>query len=143
MVVVLIDTSAIVGYLDPDDALHSAAVEAIDGSLIGGARAAMSAVSWAELLHGAWLGHADEAHIRDFVADLSIAILPVDDVIAERAAMLQAAQRPPRRLRTPDALILATAEVREEIELVVGGDDRWPKVAGTSVDIWLLREDAE
>lgn len=145
MGVVLLDSSAVVAYLYGDDALHPAAVEAIESAVREGLFLAISAVTWAGLLHGANLGHREAQAVRDFVAEFGIAILPVDAGVAERAAELRAAyagsgrgkDRP--RLRTPDALILATASVEDEVAAVLCGDAKWTKVRGVNARAALLR----
>jgi predicted nucleic acid-binding protein len=105
--VALLDSSALIGYLDADDDLHASAVEAVEGLLRGGSTLAISAVSWAELLNGVHQGHHDQHIVRGFVDDSGVSILPVDAAVAERAAALQAqhaassARRDRRRLRPP------------------------------------------
>ena len=147
MALALVDSSAIVAYLVADDALHDGAVEAIESAMRGGNSLAMSAVSWAETLHGALLGYLPEAVLRSFVADFGIEILDVDAEIAEQAAALQKAYRdtsrrePRPKLRTPDALILGTSVVYAEIDTVIGGDAQWTKVPGVQAEIALLQAD--
>jgi len=142
--VALLDSSALIGYLDADDDLHADAVETIEGLVRGGFSLAISAVSWAELLNGVRQGHHDERVVRGFVSDLGVSILPVDTAVAERAAVLQAqyassgTRRERRRLRTPDALILATAAVSDDIEVVVCGDAKWSSVRGLGAEIGPL-----
>jgi hypothetical protein len=83
--------------------------------------------------------------VRGIVADLGISILAIDAAVAERAAFLQAqharsaSKRDTPRLRTPDALILTTASLSEQVDTVVCGDVKWLNVAGLSVDVELLR----
>jgi predicted nucleic acid-binding protein len=145
MGVALLDSSAVIGYLDRDDALHEAAVAAIETTVRAGAPLAISAVTLAELLHRAHLGHHDESAVRELIEDFGVNILPVDADVAERAAKLQAAcakaarRRGPRKLRTPDALILATACLYDDIDKVTAGDDGWRGVPGVTVDVELLR----
>jgi predicted nucleic acid-binding protein len=142
---VLLDSSAVVGFLQPDDTLHHAAFAAIGGSVRAGDYLAISAVTWTEILTGAALGHREEEIVRGFVADFAIAILPVDAAVAERAARIRGRHTEPaasgRRRSTvapPDALILATADTRPEIERVIGGDSRWTRVC-RSLDVAFLR----
>lgn len=136
MGVALLDTSAVVGFLDRADAFHRDAVIQIEELLRAGTRLAVSAITWAETLNGALQGHQTEEAVREFLEDFSIAVLPVDRAIAERAAALQAAhaaggsRRERRRLRTPDALILATAVVDDDIDVLVGADGQWAGVPG-------------
>ncbi len=146
MGVALLDSSAVIAYLSGDDALHSDAVPATEDAVIDGATLAISAVTWSELLNGAHSGHGDAETLRGFVVELGVAILGVDVHVAERSAALQAAyastdrRRDAPKLRTPDALILATANSYEDIDTVICGDSKWPKVPGVEAEIKLLRE---
>jgi predicted nucleic acid-binding protein len=134
--VALLDTSAVIGFLDRGDAFHHDAVVQIEELLRAGTRLAVSAITWSEALSGALQGHQPEDAVREFLEDFSIAVLPVDRTIAERAAALQAAHaaggrsRARRRLRTPDALILATAAIDDDIDVLVGADGQWSSVPG-------------
>ena len=145
MGVALLDSSAVVAYLYADDALHRDAAATIERVVREGASLAISAVTWAELLHGANIGHHEQTLIRGFVRDFGVAIVAVDAEVAEQAAELQGAyarsgrRRDRPRLRTPDALILATANVAAEIETVIGGDAKWAKVPGVDAGVLLLR----
>jgi len=115
--------------------------------MVAGNSLAMSAVTWSETLHGALLGYYPEAELRELVADFGIEILDVDVKVAEQAAALQKAYRetstkePRPKLRTPDALILATSLVYADVEIVLGGDEKWTKVPGVDAQIVLLDED--
>jgi predicted nucleic acid-binding protein len=142
--VALVDSSAIIAYMVEGDALHTDAARAIESAMTGGAPLAMSAVTWSEVLHGALLGYYGEREVRELAEDFGIRILPVDAEIAEKAAALQAAYRatsrrdPRPKLRTPDALILATAAVYDDVDTVIGGDEQWTRVPHVDVDIVLL-----
>jgi predicted nucleic acid-binding protein len=144
--VALVDSSAVIAYLVEDDALHSSSVEAIETTMLAGNSLAMSAATWSETLHGALLGYFPEAELRELVADFGIEILAVDADVAEQAAALQKAYRetsakePRSKLRTPDALILATSLVYADIDVVIGGDEKWTKVPGVEAEIVLLEE---
>jgi predicted nucleic acid-binding protein len=134
--VILLDSSAVVGFLQPDDALHEAASRAIASAIRGGERLAISAVSWMEILTGALLGHREELTVRGFLADFAIQALPVDVAVAERAARIRARHaeragdgRRRSTIRPPDALILATADVHPDVDRVMGGDARWTRVS--------------
>jgi predicted nucleic acid-binding protein len=142
----LVDSSAIVAYIVDGDALHKDAVDAVESAVRNGRPLSMSVVTWSEVLHGALLGYYPENAIREFAEDFGIAVVPVDVEVAEQAAALQAAYRetsmhkPRPRLRTPDALILATSVVHESIDTVICGDEKWAKVPGVNGDIVLLAE---
>jgi predicted nucleic acid-binding protein len=132
--VALLDTSAVIGFLDRGDAFHHDAVTQVEELLRAGTRLAVSAITWSETLSGALQGHGSEDAVREFLEDFSIAVVVVDRAIAERAAALQAAhaargsRRQRRRLRTPDALILATAVLDDDIDVVLGADGQWAGV---------------
>jgi predicted nucleic acid-binding protein len=135
-VAVVLDSDAVVAFLDGSDALHEAADEAIR-DLLGKDRLAASAVTYAEVLTGARLGRHDEKRVRGFFTDLISEILPVDAKVADKAADLRSKRK---SLRMPDALILATAELHPEVDLVVTGDQRAAKAAGKSFKVRLLQE---
>lgn len=132
---VVLDSDVVVGFLDRKDALHDAADAAIR-DLIREQRLLVSAVTYAELLTGARLGHHDEEHVRGFFSQLISEILPVDMAVADKAAGFRSRGR---SLRMPDALILATAETNPDVDLIVTGDAQASKVPGLDCAIRLLR----
>jgi predicted nucleic acid-binding protein len=134
-VAVVLDSDAVVAFLDRADALHDAADEAIR-DLLGKDRLLVSAVTYAEVLTGARLGRHDERQVRGFFTDLISEILPVDAKVADKAADLRSRHK---SLRMPDALILATAVLHPEVDLVVTGDQRAAKTAGSGLKVKLLR----
>jgi predicted nucleic acid-binding protein len=134
-VAVVLDSDAVVAFLDSSDALHDAADEAIR-ELLGKDRLLASTVTYAEVLTGARLGRHDEKRVRGFFADLISEILPVDAKVADKAADLRARRK---ALRMPDAMILATADLNPEVELVVTGDRRAAKITGSSFKVKLLQ----
>ena len=133
---VILDSDAVIGFLDRDDALHPAANEAL-APLAHQQPLLTSAVTYAEVLTGAHLGHHGEDQVDGFFADLISAILPVDLEVAELAADLRA--RAPA-LRMPDALILATAESNPETTLIVTGDAAMGGVRDLEVEVRLLSD---
>jgi predicted nucleic acid-binding protein len=141
----LLDSSAVIAFLDLSDTLRPSAGGAIDDALDRGDNLAMSVVTWNETLLGSHLGHVPEPVLREFVVDFNVRLLSVEVQTAERAAELQYAYRQTRtrapwpRLRTPDALILATGDLRQDVEHVVAGDEQWTKVPGVEAEIVLLR----
>jgi len=134
-VAVVLDSGVVVGFLDRQDALHDAADAAVR-ELVRGQRMLASVVTYAEVLTGARLGHHNEDDVAGFFAGLLSAVLPVDVAVAEEAADLRSRVK---ALRMPDALILATAEMDPEVDLIVTGDQRLSKVSGLRVDVRLLR----
>jgi len=130
--VVLIDSVAIVAYLDATNVFHAAADEAITTAAADD-RLITSAVNYAELLTGAKLGHHDEKIVRGFFSELVSEIAPVGPEVAERAAELRGAMK---GLRLPDALVVATADLWADV--LIGADDRWAKLKGLSCELRLL-----
>ncbi len=131
---VILDSDAVVGFLDRNDALHDAADRAIR-DLIGDHHLLVSTVTYAEVLTGARLGRHDETQARGFFFELCAGILSVDVEIAEKASELRARLR---FLRMPDALILATADIAPEVELVLTGDKQMERVSGLACRVQLL-----
>lgn len=133
---VVLDSAAVVAFLDRDDALHGAADAAIR-KLIAEHRFYASAVTFAEVLTGARLGHHDEELVRGFFRDLVAEVLPVEAATAERASQLRADQK--ALLRMPDALILAAADEHPDVEVVLTGDTGFKSVRGLNCRVSLLR----
>lgn len=131
---VVLDSDAVVGFLDRSDALHGAADEAIR-DLVGDHQLLVSTVTYAEVLTGARLGRHDVDQVRGFFFELTSGILSVDVEIAERAAELRGRLK---SLRMPDALILATADIAPEAELVLTGDKQMERVSGLSCRVQVL-----
>jgi len=134
-VAVVLDSAAVVAFLDQDDALHGAADAAIR-RLIAEHRFYVSTVTIAEVLTGAKLHHHDEEVVRGFFDDLIAEILPVETATAEQAARLRAAHK---ALRMPDALILATADGHPDVEVVLTGEAGLKSVRGLGCKVRLLR----
>jgi predicted nucleic acid-binding protein len=133
-VAVVLDSDAVIGFLDRDDALHDAADAAVR-DVVGGHRILASVVTYAEVMTAARLGHHDEAAVGGFFAELISAILPVDVPVADRAAEFRARFR---SLRMPDALILASADTEASVDLIITGDQQIAKVSGLSCAVRLL-----
>lgn len=132
---VVLDSDAVVGFLDKKDALHEAADAAIR-DLVREQRLLVSVVTYAEVLTGASLGHHDEPQVRGFFAQLISDVLPVDMTVADKAAEFRSQLK---SLRMPDALILATAAINPAVDLIVTGDAQASKVPGLDRAIRLLR----
>jgi predicted nucleic acid-binding protein len=133
-VAVVLDSDAVVGFLDRDDALHEAADAAIR-DLIREKRLLVSVITYAEVLTGAKLGHHDEDHVRGFFTQLISGVLPVDKTVADAAADLRARSR---SLRMPDALIVATAETDPDTDLIVTGDRQVARLPELRCEVRLL-----
>lgn len=131
---VVLDSGVVVGFLDREDALHEAADGAVR-ELVRRQRLLVSVVTYAEVLTGARLGHHSEDDVAGFFSGLLSAVLPVDVTVADRAADLRSRVK---SLRMPDALILATAEVDPDVDLIVTGDQKLTKVSNLEVEVRLL-----
>lgn len=120
----VVDTSAILAYLDGTERVSGAAAVVFDRLIATGRNSAViSAVSVTEVLvrplragSTSATGTVD-AFLRSFP---NLSIEPVTYQIAREAARIRAATA----LRTPDALILATSAVVGS-PIVVANDDRW------------------
>ena len=126
----VIDAGVMIGLLDVRDGHHGAALEALSSAATRGAAVAMSASAVAELLvvparkgggrlHDQMLVDA----VLGFCREYPVEIVAVGVEIATQAARLRATHGP--GLRLPDALVVATALVREADALVTT-DRRWP-----------------
>jgi predicted nucleic acid-binding protein len=133
-VAVVLDSDAVVGFLDSGDSLHHAA-DAVIRELVREQPLVTSAVTYAEVLTGARLGHHDEDDAKGFFSQLISDVLPVDTEIADVAAALRARHR---ALRMPDALILATASTNPDVGLVLSGDAQAVKVDGLNCQVRRL-----
>lgn len=122
MALVLVDSSILIAFLDPDDALHEGAVRALtdhqhDGLVI-------PASVYAELLVGPYRSGGEAvAEVESFLVDFAVRIEPVTAAIARAAARLRSGST---SLRLPDALVLATAH-ELGVETVLTGDASWGK----------------
>lgn len=135
MGLILLDSTVIVGFLDDDAALHEAAVAGVRSAVTSHALVA-SVVSYAEVMTGVALGHHPEEAVTGFFESLVKDLLPVDRSVAARAARLRGARR---SLRMPDALILATADLHDEVDVVLCADGDWPKIKGLACRVKMLR----
>jgi predicted nucleic acid-binding protein len=133
-VAVVLDSNAVVGFIDAADVLHDAADAAIR-ELAGKQRLVVSVVTYAEVVTGARIGHHDLAVVSGFFDDVISRIVPVDVEIADRAAELRAEAR---ALRMPDALIVATAELDSEVGLLLTGDHGVAKLRALRCEVQLL-----
>lgn len=113
---VALDASFAIGFLDPADAHHERAVSSLRE--FDQATLVMPASAYSEtLVRPLATGHADL--VEEFVDGLRVEVVPLDRAIARRAAELRAEHS---ALRLPDALVLATARLREASLLTF--DDR-------------------
>jgi predicted nucleic acid-binding protein len=117
---VVLDASVVIAFLDPQDALHDAAVEALIQHQHGELVIPISV--YAEILVAPYRQGAEAvAEVEAFLADLVVRIETMTPAIARLAAKLRSESR---RLRLPDAFVLATADALEA-DTVLTGDESW------------------
>lgn len=133
----ILDSDAVIGFLDRGDALHASADAAVRKFTLEQRLLVVSVVTYAEVLTGARLGHHDEDHVRGFFDELISGVLPVDVEVADKAAEFRSQRK---ALRMPDALILATAETNGEVDLIVTGDAGTTKVPDLRCQVEILVE---
>jgi predicted nucleic acid-binding protein len=121
---VVLDASVVIAFLDPDDALHGPAVEALtehqhDELLIPSS-------AYAEILVAPYRRGAEAVGaVEAFLADLSVRVEALTPAIARTAAKLRSE---PRSLRLPDTVVLATAD-ELEADVVLTGDESWARIS--------------
>lgn len=136
----LVDTSVLIGLLDRGDALHTAATIAVGAELDDRQTLALSAVTWTEVLSGVDRVAGASFDGDRFLERGGIPVLSVDRAVAESAARLrQRESRRRRRLRTPDALVLATAATHASVDRVLTADAQWRAVRLDGARILVVR----
>jgi predicted nucleic acid-binding protein len=125
-VLIALDTSAVLAYLDGSEAASPAAVAIIDGFVRPGRNAAViSTMTVTESLVRAFAAGSDEAvlSIETFLGHFpNLSVQPTDFGIARDAARIRAATRLP----TPDATVIAAA-IAVGAGYIVANDDDWAK----------------
>lgn len=126
MALTVLDAGVIIGVLDARDPHHQTAMEAVSAAIARGDTLSIPASAYAESLVGPARRGRDAMRIVDeFLSDLPAEIEPITRQVATRAAQLRA--RHGRRLRLPDALVVATA-VHLRAERLVTTDAGWPRM---------------
>ncbi len=123
---VVLDSSVLLGFLDPDDAHHAAALRVVTAAVTAGDTIVLPASALAEVLVGAArqgpeVRAAAERRLLEAVDRLH----PVDRDVAVHAAEIRARHQ---AVRLPDALILATGRAVDG--RVLTADKRWVAVDG-------------
>lgn len=149
--VIVLDSSAVLAYLDGGEQISGVATHVIDGLVRSGRNSGLiSAVTVTEILvrpfrlaEPAPAGE-DEAPdaistVEDFLRNFSnLTIVPVDYAVAREGARIRALTG----LRAADALVMATAGV-SGAGVLVGNDERWKSAVdklGRSFALCLLSE---
>jgi predicted nucleic acid-binding protein len=112
-----LDANVAIALFDGTDAHHTRAVDEITAAINRETSFLMPASAYSEIMVHAIRQQRGEL-VERFVARLGMEIVPVDREIAARAAELRAEHR---TLRLPDALVLATAHVRDVALLTFDG----------------------
>lgn len=128
----MLDTNVIAGLLNPDDALHGHARDAVRRWEDKAASFAISVITWGELRVGAVRRGAEaERMLGAFRAAVIDRIIEVDEATAESAALLRAADL---TIRIPDALIIATAR-EAGADALLTADRKFPDIAPELVEL--------
>lgn len=151
--VIVLDSSAVLAYLDGGEQISGAATHVIDGLVRSGRNPGLiSAVTVTEALvrpfrlaapaqaGEAGTGLAETiATVEDFLRNFpNVTIVPVDYSVAREAALIRAMTG----LRTADAIVMATAGVYGA-GVLVGNDERWKSAVdrlGTRFALCLLSD---
>lgn len=132
MALTILDAGVIIGVLDERDAHHAAAVESVRQAVARDDAITVPVSAYAECLVGpARTGREAMRAVDAFLADLAADVEPITRQVAARAAELRA--RHGRRLRLPDALVLATA-LHLRADRVLTTDAGWPRI-GVKVEV--------
>jgi predicted nucleic acid-binding protein len=121
---IVVDESVIIGFLDPEDALHDASVGAL--SKYQHDNLEIPASVYAEILVAPYRKGAQAvAEVEAFLADFAVKVEPITAAIARAAARLRSRRE---GLRLPDALVLATAD-EVVADTLLTGDESWKKIS--------------
>jgi len=121
---VVLDASVVIGFLDPEDALHDACVAALTDHQQDDLVAPASV--YAEILVAPYrAGLEAVSGVEDFISDFGIRIEPISASIARIGACLRSERT---SLRLPDALVLACAD-EIEADVVLTGDESLAKLS--------------
>ena len=112
---VALDADIVIAFLDPGDDQHATAVAELRPRLGAGDELIVGATVYAETIARPLQQGTDET-VDQFLDSAGIAVVPIDRVIARRAAVLRA-EHP--SLRLPDAMSLATAIVTDSTLLTL------------------------
>ena len=129
-----LDAGVVIGFLDRNDAHHGPARAALDAARDRHDALEMAASAVAACLVGpARRGPDAVMVVREMLAHLPVGVVDLDEEIVVAAATLRAQHR---SLRSPDALVIASAIARGA-ERLVTTDRGWPPAhsLGLAVDV--------
>jgi predicted nucleic acid-binding protein len=122
---IVVDASVLLGIFDPADAHHHAADRSLRKAREDRLEVCLPASALSEVLVGASrVGEEAVRQTERFVDTIVDRVVSVDRSVARAAATLRARHR---RLRLPDALVLATGDVIEA-DAVLTADAGWSKI---------------
>ncbi len=128
MALIVLDASVVIGFLDADDALHDACVDAL--ATRQHEELVIPASAYAEVLVAPYrVGARAVAEVDAFLADFGIRIGDITAPVARRAAELRSTKP---GLRIPDALVIAFAE-QASAAAVLTGDRAWPTATSKAI----------
>ncbi len=134
---IVLDTSVLISYLEGDDVFGPMAARLLDDLVVGGSYpAVVSAVTVTECLVRPFrVGPAAVATAGTFLRHFpNLRVRPIDIAVATEAARVRALTG----LRTPDALVIATA-LADGITTVVTSDGGWQRVTDTFAELRVVR----
>ncbi len=122
MALTILDASVLIALLDPADALHAKALQAVIAA--AGDEMAIPASALAEtLVAPARAGKLAAA--RAAIRLLDLRVTPIDEAVGVEAARLRGRHQ---ALRLPDALVIASGKVLRA-RTILTGDVRWSGVS--------------
>jgi PIN domain nuclease of toxin-antitoxin system len=122
---VVVDSSVVLGWLDPGDAHYERATQTLGSYFEGGAEFALPASVMSEVLVAqARLASEPVEQRRAELIELFGPVRVIDEEVAVRAARLRAKHR---ALRLPDALVIAVGMV-DDADAILTADKRWAAV---------------
>lgn len=101
----ILDANVLIGLLDASDAHHERAITDVEAADLAGRALILPASAYSEVLV-AFARAERTAEARHAIAAMGITVEPLDADTAARSAELRARHR---RLRLPDAMVLAAA----------------------------------
>jgi predicted nucleic acid-binding protein len=120
----VVDAGVVIGFLNSADAHHDGARLALASMTARGDDLAIPASALAEcLVDPIRRGEEELAIAYGMIRQFAIAVVPLDATIAEAAARVRASHG--ARIRLPDAVVIATAQVLDA-DVLLTTDHRWP-----------------
>lgn len=121
---IVVDTSVLLAVLDPRDAHHARAVDALRRARAGGERIVLPASALAEVLVGASrIGAAAVRTTEAFVDSVIDTVHDIDHRVARSAAAYRARYA---SLRLPDALVIAVGAAIDA-DAILTADKKWSR----------------